>query len=122
MSILESGEMYLETILILKKKMKNVRSIDVARHLNYSRPSVSRAMALLRENEYITVDDKGFIDFTEKGQKTVDEVYEKHVVLTELFKGIGVSPETAEEDACRIEHIISEETFKKLKEHISKMK
>ena len=112
----ESGEMYLETILILKKRNGQVRSIDIARELDFSKPSVSRAVGILKEDGYISVDSNGYIELTDKGTKVAKDIYEKHKVLTEFFTNIAkVSPETAEEDACRIEHVISDETFQGLK-------
>ncbi|MGN9165974.1 metal-dependent transcriptional regulator [Tissierellaceae bacterium HCP3S3_D8] len=112
----ESGEMYLETILVLKKRNGQVRSIDIAKELDFSKPSVSRAVGILKENGYILVDDNGYIDLTEKGKKKAKDIYEKHIVLTTFLTDIiQVSPEIAEEDACRIEHVISNETFEMLK-------
>lgn len=121
MSILESGEMYLETILLLKKKKDKVRSIDIAKELNYSRPSVSRAVGILKEKGYITIDEHGIIDFTKTGKETVDSVYEKHVILTKCFTMLGIPEDIAEEDACRVEHVISDITLEKIKEHIDKI-
>lgn len=115
MDLHESGEMYLETILLLKNKNKIVRSIDVANELNYSKPSVSRAMKILRERELIVIDDKGYIDFTDQGQDMAEGVYKRHLVLKDFLIHIGVKEAQAENDACRIEHIISEETFQCLK-------
>lgn len=112
----ESGEMYLETILILKKRKSQVRSIDIARELNFSKPSVSRAVSILKDDGYISIDSSGYIELTEKGTKTANDIYEKHKILTEFFTTVvKVSPEIAEEDACRIEHVISDETFQGLK-------
>ncbi|MFA5527528.1 MAG: metal-dependent transcriptional regulator [Peptostreptococcales bacterium] len=112
----ESGEMYLETILILKKSKGQVRSIDIARELNFSKPSVSRAVGILRDDGYILVDSNGYIELTERGTQTAQDIYEKHSILTKFFTAIArVSPEIAEEDACRIEHVISDETFQGLK-------
>lgn len=119
MKLQESGEMYLETILILKKRFGYVRSIDVARELNFSKPSVSRAVSLLRENDYITFDPNGMLLLTEKGQEIAEMIYERHKVLSRCLSAIGVSEETADADACRIEHVISEETFEKIKEYAS---
>lgn len=119
MKLQESGEMYLETILILKKRFGYVRSIDVARELNFSKPSVSRAVSLLRENDYITFDPNGMLLLTEKGQEIAEMIYERHEVLSRCLFAIGVSEETAAADACRIEHVISEETFEKIKEYAS---
>ena len=118
MKLQESGEMYLETILVLSQKGKPVRSIDIAEYMEFSKPSVSRAVGLLRSDGYIEVDNAGFITLTEKGMKCADKTYERHQVLTKVFVAMGVSEETAEEDACRIEHIISDETFEAIKRHI----
>lgn len=112
----ESGENYLETILILKEKQGMVRSVDIARALNFSKPSVSRAVGILRENGYITVEFNGEIELTPKGQEKADGIYERHRLLTEFLQRVsGVSAEIAEEDACRMEHIISEDTFQGIK-------
>jgi Mn-dependent DtxR family transcriptional regulator len=111
MDIHESGEMYLETILTLKNKNQYVRSIDVANALNYSKPSVSRGMKILKEANYITIDDKGYIEFTDEGYKLAEEVYNRHQALTQFLVLIGVDKEQAENDACRIEHVISKETY-----------
>ena len=119
MQIHESAENYLEAILALSEK-GNVRSIDVAQHLNFSKPSVSRAMGLLRENGYITVDGEGWIELTPAGQEIAERIYERHHLLTQWLTQLGVPPEIAAEDACRIEHDISAVTFAKMKEHIQK--
>lgn len=112
----ESGEMYLETILILKKRNGQVRSIDIARELDFSKPSVSRAVGILKDDEFISIDESGLIDLTEKGKARAKSIYEKHKNLTAfLIEIVGVSPEIAEEDACRMEHFISEETFQGIK-------
>lgn len=119
----ESREMYLETILILRKRMGQVRSIDIARELNFSKPSVSRAIGILKEDDFVLVDDNGFIELTEKGKKKAKDIYEKHKVLTSfLINVIKVSPEIAEEDACRIEHVISDDTFQGIKRFLEDMK
>lgn len=118
MKMMESAENYLETILMLKAANGNVRSIDIANELGFSKPSVSVAMKRLRENGHIAVDDSGSIELTDSGRKIAEKIYERHVLLTKLLTSIGVSPETAEEDACRVEHYISEETFDALKEHL----
>lgn len=120
MDLHESGEMYLETILTLKMKNEYVRSIDVANALHYSKPSVSRAMKLLKESQFIVIDHKGYINFTEQGKKIAESVYNRHVTLTDFLIDIGVQAQQAENDACRIEHIISEETFQCIKEFIKK--
>ena len=117
MNLHESGEMYLETILILKNKGA-VRSIDVANHTGYSKPSVSRAVNLLKDNGYLTVDDAGFIALTERGVAVASRMYERHNLLTRFFIGIGVSEAAAAEDACKIEHFLSDETFEKIKKHM----
>ena len=111
----ESGEMYLETILILKKKKNIVRAIDVAEEMGLSRPSVSRGMAKLREADCITVEEDGNLLFTEKGKAIASKIYERHQLITSLFTKLGVNDQTAEDDACRIEHVISDETFNALK-------
>lgn len=111
MDIHESGEMYLETILTLKNKNQYVRSIDIANALNYSKPSVSRGMKILKEANYITIDDKGYIEFTDEGYKLAQEIYSRHQALTQFLVLIGVDEEQAENDACRIEHVISKETY-----------
>lgn len=118
----ESGENYLETILILKEKQGIVRSIDIARALNFSKPSVSRAMGILREDGYIVVEPGGEIELTEKGQKKADGIYERHKLLTEFLHRVsGVDPGVAEEDACKMEHIISDETFQGIKRFMKQM-
>ena len=115
----ESGEMYLETILRLSEKHEIVRSIDVAEAMGFSKPSISRAMKNLRENDYISINPgTGSITLLEKGKEVAERIYERHKVLAECLETLGVSSETAEEDACRIEHVISEETFQVLKNHL----
>lgn len=118
MKIHESAENYLEAILMLTEEKGFVRSIDIAHRLDFSKPSISRAMGLLRENGYITIDKDGLITLTDTGMEVAARIYERHRLLTAWLTALGVSPETAAEDACRIEHDISEETFLKLKEHI----
>lgn len=114
-----SGENYLETILILKREKGYVRSIDIANRMEFSKPSVSRAVGLLRENGYITMDPKdGFIELTETGKEVAERMYERHDLISRWLMALGVSAETAAEDACRIEHDLSEETFEKIKLHI----
>ena len=114
--IQESGEMYLETILILSKQLANVRSIDVANYMNYSKPSVSRGVGILKEDGHVIMDDSGFLTLTDSGRAIAEKIYERHLVLTDLLERIGVTPETAAADACRVEHVISDETFEKLKD------
>ena len=120
MKLLESGEMYLETIYILSKKQNFVRSIDVANYTGYSKPSVSRAVNLLKDNGYITIDSDGHLKLTESGLNVADNIFERHTVLTRLLCSFGVSDETAAADACKMEHVISNETFNKMKEFIEK--
>ena len=115
--IQESGEMYLETILILSKKKSDVRSIDVVEYMGFSKPSVSRAMAKLREDRYIVMDEDGFIALTEKGRELAGKIYERHTALTGFLVSIGVNEETAAADACKMEHDISDETFEAMKRH-----
>ena len=117
MSVHESGEMYLEAIYVLHEKTGFVRSIDVSEYLGYSKPSVSRAMGILRNGEYIQVDTDGGITLTEKGQDIARKIYERHKLLTDLLVRIGVSQETAAEDACKLEHAISDESFEALKKY-----
>lgn len=114
----ESGENYLETILILKSRGLEVRSIDIVREMNLSKPSVSRAMKILKEGGFINIDADGFITLTENGTEVAERIYERHRVLTDWLIGIGVNEKTAAEDACKLEHDISVESFQKLKEHI----
>ncbi|MCR4990855.1 MAG: metal-dependent transcriptional regulator [Lachnospiraceae bacterium] len=116
----ESGEMYLETILVLHKEKSNVRAIDVADHMNYSKPSVSRGLGLLKRDGYITVDETGYIKFTAKGKKAAEKIYERHHVLSGFLSSIGVDDRTAAEDACRIEHVISDKSFNALKKYLKK--
>ena len=120
MALQESGEMYLETILILSKKGTSVRSIDICEYMGFSKPSVSRAMGLLKDGGYITVTKKDGITLTPLGEEVAKMIYERHVVLSTWLKSIGVSDKTATDDACKIEHVISDETFQKLKEFFNK--
>lgn len=117
MQVRASAEDYLESILVLQKKHGAVRSVDVARSLGYSKPSVSNAMKKLRESSLVVVDAEGYIDFTKEGRKIAERVYESHLLLTNFFIAMGVSEGQAREDACRIEHVISEESLQKIKEH-----
>ncbi len=120
MKIQESAENYLEAIHVLTLQNGQVRSIDVAHYTGFSKPSISRAVGLLRDNGYVSIDQNGLLSLTEAGLKIAETIYERHTVLTDLLIKLGVSPETAAEDACRIEHVISAETFEKLKEHVRK--
>ena len=120
MHLQESGEMYLETILVLSKEKRVVRSVDVAEHMGFSKPSVSRAVSLLKQGEYLTMDKDGFLWLTDVGREVAEKIYERHQVLTALLKQVGVSDKVAEEDACRVEHDISDETFEAIKKHLKK--
>ena len=111
----ESGEMYLETILVLGKKKRTVRAIDVAEEMGLSRPSVSRGMGKLKEDGCIIVEEDGNLAFTEKGKAIAEKIYERHQVLSNIFRKLGVSEKNAVDDACRVEHVISDETFAALK-------
>lgn len=119
MSVHESGEMYLEAIHVLTRENGNVRSIDVSEYLGYSKPSVSRAMGILRTGGYITVDKDGSISLTASGQEIAEKIYARHTLLTKLLVHIGVSEETAAEDACKLEHAISDESFEALKKYVA---
>lgn len=114
----ESEEMYLETILVLKKKISCVRSIDIATELNYSRPSVSRAVNLLQSKNYITIAKNGEIAFTEQGLKRATDIQERHSVITKVFVKLGALEEVAEENACRVEHVITDELMSVLKNYV----
>lgn len=120
MVIQESGEMYLETIYILSRQSGSVRSIDVAEHLGYSKPSVSRAVGLLEKDGLLRRDETGALMLTETGEEKARRIYERHTVLTKLFIRLGVDEETAAEDACRIEHYISDQSFEAIKAHMRK--
>ncbi len=120
MRIQESAENYLETILVLQKRLGQVRSIDIATELSFSKPSVSVAMKNLRTNGYIEVHADGHITLLEKGRAIAEKIYERHTLLTDWLTALGVTPEVAAEDACRIEHVISTETFEVLKAHTAK--
>lgn len=119
MIIQESAEMYLETIYTLQKEKGAVRSVDIANEMGYSKPTISEWMVKLRQNGYVLVGDGGKVTLTDKGQKLAESVYERHVVLSKIFEALGVSPETAMNDACRVEHYISDETFDALKKHFA---
>ncbi|MGN0551321.1 MAG: metal-dependent transcriptional regulator [Acutalibacteraceae bacterium] len=119
MKVQESAENYLEAILMLKQKNGEVRSIDIAAMLGFTKPSVSIAMKKLQENSFITKDNHGYIELTDKGLEIAQSVYERHRVISDFLIFIGVDDETALLDACRIEHVISQQSFEKLKEHLS---
>lgn len=122
MFLQESGEMYLETIYILSKKQAVVRSIDVGEYMGFSKPSVSRAVGLLKNGGYITVDPDGHITLTEEGVDVAEKMYERHTLLTDFLVSLGVNKETATEDACKIEHDISDESFEAIKKYIEEKK
>ena len=121
MAIHESGEMYLETIHVLLEKNGAVRSVDISEHMNYSKPSVSRAVGLLKKDGYILVDDDGFITLTDAGLQVAHKIYERHTVLSQMLMALGVDPDTARDDACRIEHAISDTSFEAIKQHFQKV-
>ena len=118
MALLESGEMYLETIYVLSQRSSTVRGIDIADHLGYSKPSVSRAVGLLRDEGLVRKDADGYFKLTEAGEALAKRIYERHTVLTKLLVGLGVNEKIASEDACRVEHYISDTTFDAIKAHM----
>ena len=120
MNLRESGQMYLETIHILSKKGKAVRSIDVGEYMGYSKPSVSRAVGLLKKGGYVAADADGYLTLTEAGKQVAEKMYERHTILTKFFVTLGVDEETASEDACKIEHDISDKSFEAIKNFINK--
>ena len=119
MKIQESAENYLEAILILKQNKGSVRSIDIAHYLNFSKPSVSIAMKNLRNSELITVDSDGFISLTDAGHEIAETIFERHTVLSNMLINLGVPADNAAEDACRMEHVISPESFRAIKDHLN---
>ncbi len=121
MNIQESGQMYLEAIHVLSEESNEVRAIDVGEYLGYTKPSVSRAMGLLKDEGYITKDESGFLHLTPEGEQIAKTIYERHTVLSHFFLSLGVDEKTATEDACRIEHYISDTTFDAIKKHIKKL-
>jgi Mn-dependent DtxR family transcriptional regulator len=118
MALLESGEMYLETIYVLSQESDRVRGIDIGDYMGFSRPSVSRALSVLRENGFVEKDSEGSIKLTKSGEDVAKRIYERHTVLTKLLMGLGVDEETATEDSCRIEHYISDKSFEAIKSHM----
>lgn len=117
MHLQESGEMYLETIFVLSRKNNQVRSIDVGEYMGFSKPSVSRAVGLLKQGGYVTVDGDGALSLTESGRQVAEKIYERHTVLTEFLVSIGVERQIASQDACKMEHDISDQTFEAMKRH-----
>ena len=122
MNVRESGEMYLETIYILSQSSSAVRAIDVGNYMGFSKPSVSRAIGVLKKEGLALTDGQGYIKLTEAGKERAMRIYERHTLLSRLLMSIGVDEKTAAEDACRIEHYISEKTFTAIKEHVKKCK
>ncbi len=120
MRLQESGEMYLETIYILSKDTTNVRSIDVGEYMGYSKPSVSRAVSLLKSGGYITMAADGTLKLTELGEEIAEKIYQRHTILTTMLMSLGVDEETASDDACRLEHAISDKSFDAIKNHLEK--
>ena len=114
----ESGEMYLENILILKQKLSNVRAVDLAEMMGYSKASISRALSRLKNDGFVALDESGYLLLTEKGAKIAETIYERHRVITDMLVAIGVDEKTAAADACKMEHDISEKTFRAMKKHI----
>lgn len=115
MRLQESGEMYLETILILSKEKNTVRSIDIAEYMGYTKPSISRAISLLKKGGFVIADSDGFLSLTEDGREIAEKIYERHTLLTEFLIRLGVDEKTAAEDACKMEHIISDQSFQAIK-------
>jgi Mn-dependent DtxR family transcriptional regulator len=118
MALKESGEMYLETIYVLNKKSDSVRSIDVCEYMGYSKPSVSRAVGLLKNNGFINVSKEGFLTLTKSGEETAKKLFERHTIISKFLMSLGVDEETATEDACRIEHVISDKSFEAIKNRV----
>ncbi len=118
MSIQESGEMYLESILVLSKKSPNVRAIDLSEYMGFSKPSVSRALSVLKNGGFVTVNEQGYLTLTADGKAIAEKIYERHTVLTNYLTLIGVSKETASQDACKMEHVVSDESFNAIKEQV----
>ena len=120
MHLQESGEMYLETILVLTSQSPHVRAIDVGEYMGYSKPSVSRAMGLLKKGGYVITNEEGCLSLTETGRELASKIYERHTVLTDLLVRLGVDRETAAEDACRMEHVISDQSFQAIRRHVGR--
>ena len=120
MSLQESGEMYLETIYVLSKTISGVHSVDISEHMGYSKPSVSRAVNLLKSGGYITIDEDNHITLTETGLEIAEKIYNRHIVLSKMLMALGVPEEIAVEDACRMEHTISDESFEAIRRHVER--
>ena len=121
MALQESGQMYLETIYVLSKANPHVRSVDISEHMGYSKPSVSRAVHILKEQNYIEMDADGYITLTDSGVEIAEKIFERHTVIAGMLMRLGVDPEIAAEDACRMEHAISDASFEAIKKHITMM-
>lgn len=121
MSLQESGEMYLECIYVLSKTKGAVRSIDIVEYMNYSKPSVSRAVKLLKNGEFILIDEHGYITLTEKGKEVAEKIVERHTMISSFLSHLGVDKQTADDDACKIEHVISDESFAAIKRYAEKI-
>ena len=121
MSLQESGEMYLETIYVLSKTISGVHSVDISEHMGYSKPSVSRAVNLLKTGGYITIDEDNHITLTETGLEIAEKIYNRHIVLSKMLMALGVPEEIAAEDACRMEHTISDESFEAIRRHVERV-
>lgn len=120
MNLKESGEMYLETIYILSKRSDSVRSLDVAESMGFSKPSVSRAVGLLKNGQYLNVDKDGYLTLTDAGREVAEKIYERHTLLSDFLVKLGVDEQTASEDACKLEHHISDKSFQAIKNHVKK--
>ena len=118
MALHESGEMYLESIYVLSKEKSAVRAIDVGEYMGFSKPSVSRALSLLRESGHVVTDSNGYLSLTESGIAVAEKIFERHTILTRIFIALGIDEETASDDACKIEHVISDKTFEAMKRHL----
>lgn len=115
MQLLESGQMYLETIYVLTQSSSSVRAIDVGEHMGFSKPSVSRALGLLKKGGLVTVDKNGFLSLTDEGREVAEKIYERHTIITKILTSLGVDKETAAEDACKLEHAMSDKSFEAIK-------
>ena len=121
MQLQESGQMYLETIYVLSKTINGVHSIDISEHMGYSKPSVSRAVNLLKSGGYITIDEENHITLTETGLEIAEKIYNRHIVLSKMLMALGVPEDIAAEDACRMEHTISDESFEAIRRHVERI-